>query len=753
MRSSSRRARRSMTPAATRCTGRWAACSTTRRRMSSSTAVPRSTPCASGCGGCVPRWPGTTCRTSGSAGGEAFPRQAGARDACHRAGRHAGGLRGRASGAGRSGRAPGGPRVARRQRERPADARVPAADGARRADPGRLPALALAPVPRRSRHLVPRRPPRAVAARRGAPSDPAPLDSVPPGGVRARASRRDRLGREAGWMAGSRALHTRVPSALAAAAVGRAGAGGVAERPSHPGSALGGNELVRRSARAPRAAARLPQLRVGRGDLALPAQLDARRDAAGLRAHRAREGPLGVGGDPPPCAAEFAAQPDHALRADLPGARLGGGDRRAHLRPAGDGQAHLRGGPRPRRAGGDGRRGLERRRNRAGNAELGPAVRGGGPTHLAGGTARMAMTGRTWRRFARKKRNLFGLGLAIALALLAIFADFVASSRPIVLRRGGRLYVFANVIDYRDLRSFDADGLGPGDWALWPPCRHGPYQIPPLASVTGPFPEPPSRRHPLGTDNAGRDTLARLAHGARVSLAVGVAAALVQVVIGLLLGVLAGYLGGWMDRLISRTAEVVLSFPLLLLLLAVQGVLERTTLFSTMAVIGLTRWADTSRLVRAEALRVRELPYVEASRALGSSGLRTLLRHVLPNCLSPALVSVTFGVASAILLESALSFLGFGAPEPTASWGLLMADGFQDILDPAARPLVLAPGLLLFAAVTAFNLIGDGLREALDPRAQGALDPSAFITSAQTRVISPAPKPDGGAPTPAAYEV
>jgi len=362
----------------------------------------------------------------------------------------------------------------------------------------------------------------------------------------------------------------------------------------------------------------------------------------------------------------------------------------------------------------------------------------------------VAMIRRAWARFARKKRNLFGLGLAIALALLAIFADFVASSRPIVLRRGGRLYVFANVIDYRDLRSFDADGLGPGDWALWPPCRHGPYQIPPLASVTGPFPEPPSRRHPLGTDNAGRDTLARLAHGARVSLAVGVAAALVQVVIGLLLGVLAGYLGGWTDRLISRTAEVVLSFPLLLLLLAVQGVLDRTTLFSTMAVIGLTRWADTSRLVRAEALRVRELPYVEASRALGSSGLRTLLRHVLPNCLSPALVSVTFGVASAILLESALSFLGFGAPEPTASWGLLMADGFQDILDPAARPLVLAPGLLLFAAVTAFNLIGDGLREALDPRAQGALDPSAFITSAQKRVISPAPKPDGGDPTPAA---
>src|SRR5207302_11332070 len=182
-------------------------------------------------------------------------------------------------------------------------------------------------------------------------------------------------------------------------------------------------------------------------------------------------------------------------------------------------------------------------------------------------------------------------------------------------------------------------------------------------------------RHPLGTANAGRDTLARLAQGGRLSLAVGVAGALVQAVVVLLLGVLAGYLGGWTDRLVSRTAEVLLSFPLLLLLLAVQGVLERTTLLSTMAVIGLTRWADTSRLVRAKALRVRELPYVEASRALGSSGLRTLVRHVLPNCLSPALVAISFGLASAILLERALGFLGFGGPEPMDSGGLVLAGG------------------------------------------------------------------------------
>jgi ABC-type dipeptide/oligopeptide/nickel transport system permease subunit len=356
---------------------------------------------------------------------------------------------------------------------------------------------------------------------------------------------------------------------------------------------------------------------------------------------------------------------------------------------------------------------------------------------------------KAWVRFARKRRNLIGLGLALALALAAIFADFIASGRPIALRRAGRTYLFANLIDYRDLQGFDATRLAPGDWALWPPCRHGPDEIPPLAALSGPLPEPASVDHPLGTDNTGRDALARLVHGARASLGVGVAAALVQVAIGLALGLLAGYLGGWTDLIVTRAAEVLLSFPLLLLLLAVQGLLERTTLLSTIAVIGLTRWADTSRLVRAEALRVRELPYAEASRALGSSKPRTLLRHLLPNCLSPALVAVTFGVGSTILLESALSFLGFGAPEPTASWGLLMADGFQDILGPAARPLVLAPGLALFLTVIAFNLVGDGLREALDPRAQGAVEPSALITSDQKRPMSPAPSPRGGEPTPA----
>lgn len=324
----------------------------------------------------------------------------------------------------------------------------------------------------------------------------------------------------------------------------------------------------------------------------------------------------------------------------------------------------------------------------------------------------------TWARFTRRRRNRSGLVLALALVSTALLADFIA-----------------------------------GDRAVWPPLRHGPNAIPRLSELREPLPEPPSRRHPLGTDNAGRDTLARLVHGTRTSLGIAIAAAALQILLGLLLGVLAGYLGGFVDLAVTKTAEVLLSFPLLLLLLVAQGVLERTTLVSTVAVIGLTRWAETARLVRAEALRARELPYVEASRALGSSPLRTLFAHVLPACLSPALVAATFAVGSAILIESALSFLGFGAPEPTASWGQLMADGFKDVLDPAAWPLLIFPGLSIFVSVSAFNLIGEGLRDALDPRAQGSDVSSALSTSAQKRALSPAPMPGGGEPLPARYSV
>lgn len=328
---------------------------------------------------------------------------------------------------------------------------------------------------------------------------------------------------------------------------------------------------------------------------------------------------------------------------------------------------------------------------------------------------------RVWRQFRKKRLSLLGLAVIGLFSLIAIFADFIASDHPILLRYEGETYILPNVVENRKLAALDnrqlRERMGPDDWAIFPLYDYGPYSVPPLLELVDDAPpQGPTDRHLLGTDNTGRDTFARLVHGARISLSIGVVAVSIYVLIGLLLGLLAGYFRGWVDLVISRATEVMLNFPLLFLLLAIQGVLEKTSVFSTMVVIGLTRWTESCRLVRAEVLKVRELDYVQASRALGGSAPRILLRHILPNAVAPLFVTATFGVASAILIESALSFLGFGAPDPTASWGLLMTDGFQSILQADARPLIVLPGLAIFVTVTAFNLVGEGLRDAIDPR-------------------------------------
>ncbi len=327
---------------------------------------------------------------------------------------------------------------------------------------------------------------------------------------------------------------------------------------------------------------------------------------------------------------------------------------------------------------------------------------------------------RVWRQLRRRRLSMLGLGVITVLALAACFADFIASDRPIALRFHDRTYWLPNLIDYPALAAVNNrqlhEDMDEDEWAIFPLYEYGPYAIPALAELQGTLPLPPSREHVLGTDNTGRDTLARLIHGTRISLSIGFIAVAIYVVIGAVLGLLAGFFGGWVDVIISRITEITLNFPLLFLLLAIQGVLEKTSVFSTMVVIGLTRWPDACRLIRAEVLRIRELDYVQAIRALGGSSTRILLRHVLPNAMAPLFVTATFGVAAAILIESALSFLGFGAPDPAASWGLLMNDGFQSILNPDAWPLIVLPGLAIFVTVAALNFVGEGLRDAIDPR-------------------------------------
>lgn len=231
--------------------------------------------------------------------------------------------------------------------------------------------------------------------------------------------------------------------------------------------------------------------------------------------------------------------------------------------------------------------------------------------------------------------------------------------------------------------------------------------------------DPPSRAHWLGTDVQGRDVWARLVYGARVSLAVGLVSQTIAVTLGITLGLLAGYYRGWIDEIVMRLADITLAFPTLLLLIAMSAAFQpsMTVVFVTIGVVG---WAGIARLVRGQVLVVRDLEYVQAARALGAKGERVMLIHILPNVVGPVVIAATLGIAGAIMAEAALSFLGLGIQPPTASWGSMIADG-RDLDQLRNAPWTsLSPGLAIGAAVLGFNLLGDALRDALDPRGTGA---------------------------------
>ena len=231
--------------------------------------------------------------------------------------------------------------------------------------------------------------------------------------------------------------------------------------------------------------------------------------------------------------------------------------------------------------------------------------------------------------------------------------------------------------------------------------------------------DPPSRAHWLGTDVQGRDVWARLVYGARVSLAVGLISQTIAVTLGITLGLLAGYYRGWIDEVVMRLADITLAFPTLLLLIAMSAAFQpsMSVVFITIGVVG---WAGIARLVRGQVLVVRDLEYVQAARALGARGERVMLLHILPNVVGPVVIAATLGIAGAIMAEAALSFLGLGIQPPTASWGSMIADG-RDLDQLRNAPWTsLSPGLAIGAAVLGFNLLGDALRDALDPRGTGA---------------------------------
>jgi len=279
----------------------------------------------------------------------------------------------------------------------------------------------------------------------------------------------------------------------------------------------------------------------------------------------------------------------------------------------------------------------------------------------------------TWRRFRRSKLAVIALIYVGFVGALAIAAPYIAGSKST-------------------------------------PIPFGPNDIDVANRL-----HPPDAQHHFGTDELGRDVLARMIHGARVSLTVGLLATMMALIVGCFFGAIAGYYGGVADWLVSRLIEVVLCFPLLFLALAIVAFFG-PSIWTIMIALGLTTWTSEARYVRGEFLRIREMEFAYAARASGARDARIIFRHLLPNALAPVLVSASFGVAYAILTESALSFLGLGVPIPTATWGSILATAKQFI--EYAWWLVVFPGVAIFLTVAAFNIIGDRFRDALDPRSE-----------------------------------
>lgn len=259
----------------------------------------------------------------------------------------------------------------------------------------------------------------------------------------------------------------------------------------------------------------------------------------------------------------------------------------------------------------------------------------------------------------------------------------------------------------------ECEKLKTGDFAVFALVEYGPFE-----QVGEPY-EKPSAKHWLGTDQIGRDVLSRMIYGARVSLAVGIFATGLALIIGTLIGLISGYFRGKTDLIIMRIVEIIICFPTFLLLLIMMSMFSDRkigqSILVVIAVIGFTGWTGLCRLVRGEVLKNRSLPYIQSCESMGVPVWRIMLFHLLPNISGPILVTFTFGVAGAIIAESGLSFLGFGVQSPTASWGELLRQAFEN---PSAYwHLTLWPGLALFTAVCAFNFTGEGLRKVFDPKA------------------------------------
>jgi peptide/nickel transport system permease protein len=323
-------------------------------------------------------------------------------------------------------------------------------------------------------------------------------------------------------------------------------------------------------------------------------------------------------------------------------------------------------------------------------------------------------------QFKKNKIALVALYVIYLLFAVAIFADFLANDKPIMAKYNGTIY-FPIVKDYlagMGIDRWNAD-LVTADWkeldkqgklstTIWPPIHWRSTNQDLEHNIAA-----PGGDHLLGTDGIGRDVLAGLISGSRIALTIGFLSMSIALSLGIFFGALAGYYGGWVDIAVSRLIEVVLTFPSFFLIITIVAMLPSGSIWLVMTLIGFLSWPGIARFTRGEFLRIRNMEYTSAAAALGLSNRRIIFKHVLPNSLAPVLVSTAFGVAGAILTEAGLSFLGFGVPPTTVTWGSVLNDARGDV---SAWWLAVFPGFMIFISVLCYNLVGDGLRDALDPR-------------------------------------
>ena len=340
-----------------------------------------------------------------------------------------------------------------------------------------------------------------------------------------------------------------------------------------------------------------------------------------------------------------------------------------------------------------------------------------------------------WGNFRRQRLAMVAFSFVVLMGLMALFSPAIVGTRPIMTGYKGGIYfpAMGYFVERWENPIFITDGViddypnklkenDPDSWAIWPLVYQDPLRRIRDGEREGQPENPigaagsPNRYNLFGTNDVGEDVFAKMVHGTRIALLIGFVSTGISAFIGITIGSIAGFFGGWVDWILSRIIEIMLCMPTLIIMLALLSILEKPTIWHVMVVIGVFGWTGIARLARAEFLKLRQMEYVAAAKALGFSWPRIMFRHILPNSLAPVIVPITFGVAAAILIESTLSFLGIGPPTKT-SWGRLLNEGKENL---QMWWLIVFPGAAIFLTVLAYNLIGEGIQQATDPRLKQA---------------------------------